>query len=567
MADFNTLAQAYIAEDERRRRRTADADAHLVETTKIASLREQELINNAIGSLRSGNVNAAAGLVPAIAQQRSIVTGTPFVGPKLNGNSPANQEALLNWLKPTPEKWSLTGEYAVRQNPLGDLETQRAVPEKPVQVVETLQDGSTNVRYIAPPKPGEAVTFGGSPAPMPGNLGDVQGFTTALFGKPVPMTSDFGPRRQPRPGASTNHHGMDLAAAQGAPIRSVINGTVRFSGQMRGYGNTVEIVDAMGGVHRLGHLASINVRNGQTVTVGDNIGLVGSTGVSTGPHLHYEVRVNGKPVRPVDYLRSYQQPRQQRPNVVRASVNGTEVINNTPTLIQGANNYYERNPVTGAMTETQVETPASSKLALQQLQMQTQMQRGNGTLYTKALNDLMDMRNQIAKANGSNDTIVATKLSNNPAFAQEFENKINAQFAPMAENYVQELVRQGALDQASADAVMRSFRLQTNSTPVPNPAPPVIPPTPTQPNPLASPRVVVEDLLGAPRPVLPPQTQVRTQAGPPQRGPVQSQDRPKPPTLQQLRDLGRGSAPALPQRSAPTLRMLQQTGRGRVRED
>ena len=98
------------------------------------------------------------------------------------------------------------------------------------------------------------------------------------------------------------HEGIDLGAAYGTPIAAAAAGTVIYAGWMEGYGN-LTVIDHGGGLATAyGHQSRIAVGIGQTVAQGDIIGYVGSTGHSTGPHLHFEVRVNGRAVDPLGYL-------------------------------------------------------------------------------------------------------------------------------------------------------------------------------------------------------------------------------------------------------------------------
>jgi murein DD-endopeptidase MepM/ murein hydrolase activator NlpD len=118
------------------------------------------------------------------------------------------------------------------------------------------------------------------------------------FVKPMDgrVTSEFGPRW------GTMHKGLDLAAPAGSPIRAVTGGTVRRADWNGGYGNAV-IIDHGNGVSTLyGHAASLNVKPGQRVNAGDIIAKEGSTGDSTGPHLHFEVRINDKQIDPRPWL-------------------------------------------------------------------------------------------------------------------------------------------------------------------------------------------------------------------------------------------------------------------------
>ena len=115
-------------------------------------------------------------------------------------------------------------------------------------------------------------------------------------------TSDFGWRTHPIFGTGRLHAGIDIGAAYGSPISAAASGTVVSAGAMSGYGNVV-VLDHGGGIATLyAHQSSVAVGAGQAVERGQTIGYVGSTGYSTGPHLHFEVRVNGTPVDPMGYL-------------------------------------------------------------------------------------------------------------------------------------------------------------------------------------------------------------------------------------------------------------------------
>lgn len=107
------------------------------------------------------------------------------------------------------------------------------------------------------------------------------------------ISSVFGMRRHPILGTVRRHAGTDYAAAAGTPVRALGNGRVVFAGWRGGYGKTIEIRHTNGFVTRYGHLRAIHVRAGQSVNISQTIGQVGSTGLSTAPHLHFEVLVNG----------------------------------------------------------------------------------------------------------------------------------------------------------------------------------------------------------------------------------------------------------------------------------
>lgn len=113
------------------------------------------------------------------------------------------------------------------------------------------------------------------------------------------MTSRFGYRKHPFLGGYRIHSGIDLAAPTGTPVFATSDGTVSAAGWRGGYGLLVAL-DHPGAVQtRYGHLSQLNVAQGQQVRRGDIVGFVGSTGMSTGPHLHYEIRTNGRAVNPL----------------------------------------------------------------------------------------------------------------------------------------------------------------------------------------------------------------------------------------------------------------------------
>ena len=112
------------------------------------------------------------------------------------------------------------------------------------------------------------------------------------------ITSGFGNRRDPIKGVHRHHDGMDIAAAEGTPIRSIRGGEVSFSGTRGGYGNVVIVDHGNGLTTRYAHCRDLNVKSGDKVYPGTILGTVGSTGRSTGPHLHLEARRNGKAVDP-----------------------------------------------------------------------------------------------------------------------------------------------------------------------------------------------------------------------------------------------------------------------------
>ncbi len=119
------------------------------------------------------------------------------------------------------------------------------------------------------------------------------------------FTSGFGVRSDPFQGRAAMHPGIDLAGPIGTPIYATADGTVLRAGwNSGGYGNLVEIDHGKGISTRFGHMSAILVSAGQHIVRGQQIGRMGSTGRSTGSHLHYEVRIDGRPVNPIPFMKS-----------------------------------------------------------------------------------------------------------------------------------------------------------------------------------------------------------------------------------------------------------------------
>ena len=130
----------------------------------------------------------------------------------------------------------------------------------------------------------------------------------APFANPVKdafrFTSGFGPRRDPKTGGRRLHKGVDFAARSGTPIYATADGTVVHAGWSSGYGRPVKIQHQFGIETRYAHLSRMRVKVGQKVSRGQRIGDMGASGRVTGVHLHYEVRVGGKAVNPMIYIKA-----------------------------------------------------------------------------------------------------------------------------------------------------------------------------------------------------------------------------------------------------------------------
>ncbi|MEJ0077186.1 MAG: peptidoglycan DD-metalloendopeptidase family protein [Alphaproteobacteria bacterium] len=142
--------------------------------------------------------------------------------------------------------------------------------------------------------------------------GQVERLTRTLGAVPIrkPMTgelewtSGFGMRQDPFVRGPAMHTGLDIRADTGEPARATAAGTVTIAGWNGGYGKMVEVDHGNGFATRYGHLSAIDVEVGQAVRIGQTVGRVGTTGRSTGPHLHYETRVDGDAVDPQKFLRA-----------------------------------------------------------------------------------------------------------------------------------------------------------------------------------------------------------------------------------------------------------------------
>ncbi len=169
----------------------------------------------------------------------------------------------------------------------------KAAQGGPLLTLATSADGSIDPRFQR---------FGLSVARM-----DVLERSVARLPQVLPasleyISSGFGFRVDPFTGAGAFHPGLDFRGPIGAPIYAAARGTVSFVGQRSGYGNCVEIDHGNGLITRYAHMSGFRTTIGKAVQPGEVIGLIGSTGRSTGPHLHFEVRIHDRPVNPRPFL-------------------------------------------------------------------------------------------------------------------------------------------------------------------------------------------------------------------------------------------------------------------------
>jgi murein DD-endopeptidase MepM/ murein hydrolase activator NlpD len=217
------------------------------------------------------------------------------------------QIAALNGLRaPAAAKAERLREaFAEAGLPVDRMVQQAALPEK---------DGVTSVPMGGPyvPAPERGGDFERAYASLDRSIATMDGLRRALpfapLRQPLPglldVTSTFGYRTDPFLGKPALHTGIDFRGEYGEPVHATAAGRVIAAGPAGGYGNMVEIDHGAGLTTRYGHLSRIFVEDGQWVKAGSELGAIGSTGRSTGPHLHYEVRVDGAPVDPSRYIKA-----------------------------------------------------------------------------------------------------------------------------------------------------------------------------------------------------------------------------------------------------------------------
>jgi murein DD-endopeptidase MepM/ murein hydrolase activator NlpD len=182
-----------------------------------------------------------------------------------------------------PARTEAANQEAAEAAALADIQAKKAQYEAEYNALQAASDAIAAM--LRSRGSGSGVAGGCEARPVPGDIG-----------------SGFGMRYHPVLHYSRMHTGVDMHASQGEPIHACRAGTVVQVGWNGGYGNTV-IIDHGGGMATLyGHQSQTNANVGQQVAAGDVIGYVGSTGMSTGPHLHFEVRLGGNPVDPAAYL-------------------------------------------------------------------------------------------------------------------------------------------------------------------------------------------------------------------------------------------------------------------------
>lgn len=265
-------------------------------------------------------INDTVILVPPPEREARLESRTPFTGATRLGavQTQGGIEGALGRLQLALDRYE-----ANQVKTLNALE--ETYDAKARRMRNVLADLGLDLGKIAPPLPARA--SGGPFVPAsPGSIstfdrqvyriklvrGQVERLTRTLSAVPIrkPMmgeldsTSGFGMRTDPFLRAPAMHTGLDIRADTGEPARATAGGTVTIAGWNGGYGKMVEVDHGNGFATRYAHLSAIDVEVGQSIRIGQIVGRVGSTGRSTGPHLHYETRVDGDPVDPQRFLRA-----------------------------------------------------------------------------------------------------------------------------------------------------------------------------------------------------------------------------------------------------------------------
>lgn len=208
----------------------------------------------------------------------------------------ARQLAFVEKLTRYADRRAERASQAIRKLGLDPRPMMVSAPEAqggPLQLLSTGHDGSLDARFER---------LGLSLARMEALERGLAGIPQVMPASLKMISSGFGYRRDPFTGAGAMHAGLDFRGPVGAPIYAAAKGRVSFAGVRSGYGNCIEISHGNGLVTRYAHMSAFRARIGQDVDAGTVIGAIGNTGRSTGPHLHFEVRINDRAVNPRPFL-------------------------------------------------------------------------------------------------------------------------------------------------------------------------------------------------------------------------------------------------------------------------
>ncbi|RIV92362.1 M23 family peptidase [Aurantiacibacter xanthus] len=208
----------------------------------------------------------------------------------------ARQLAFVERMTRFADRRSRRAEEALRSlglDPASILAQDRVATGGPLELLSTESDGSLDPRFER---------LGLSIARMSALERGLDGVPQVMPADAGSISSGFGVRHDPFNGHAAMHSGLDFRAPYGSPIHAAAEGEVTFVGFKGGYGRTVEVSHGSGMITRYAHMSRSSAKVGQKVEAGAVIGAIGSSGRSTGPHLHFEVRINGRAVNPRPFL-------------------------------------------------------------------------------------------------------------------------------------------------------------------------------------------------------------------------------------------------------------------------
>ncbi|NBW41087.1 hypothetical protein EBR25_08795 [bacterium] len=248
-----------------------------IESQQLAVLQRLGELNEVLGSLKVGPESNSAGRDSGISRNSSINNGDGLTD--IGGEEPDSKGWAGDALE-LPSEPDAQG--------TGGLETSLDAITKGFTVPDLEPYGPEEVSALVMHELDQTIErFRGVPLGFPGN-GHVN--------------SEFGPRRSPFSKRTRMHHGVDLALPYGSYVHVTAEGTVSSVRRTRSYGLVIDVKHDSGIVTRYAHLSKTLVRRGERVCRGEVLGLVGNSGMSTGPHLHYEIRVAGKSINPLPLM-------------------------------------------------------------------------------------------------------------------------------------------------------------------------------------------------------------------------------------------------------------------------
>ena len=290
--------EAHVAQSEER----FGAYAEDIAATTAQLEQRQDFIEGVIGSLPEEFFEGEAGendtVSDSATESEELISMIREVFPQAVGlaQMEARQLAFVEGLTRYADRRAARAEQAMRTlgvEPSAVVDSDQSAMGGPLETLFSEADGSIDPRFER---------LGLSLARMTALERGLESIPQVMPADINSISSGFGYRRDPFTGGGAMHSGLDFRAPHGAPIHAAAAGTVTFSGWQSGYGQTVEITHGSGMVTRYAHMSRFNTQVGAEVTAGQIIGAIGSTGRSTGPHLHFEVRIDGRAVNPRPFL-------------------------------------------------------------------------------------------------------------------------------------------------------------------------------------------------------------------------------------------------------------------------